>query len=143
MTFESEVRYKITAKSQSIIDFNLSDPAELLTLPEIISGWQLDLDTLIHEPKRLIILLYLQYHHIITFSCLKKLLNTSSGNLHFHLKSLAENNLLTITKSFLKYKLCTSLEITNYGSTRLRRYLTVFSDLHQLMKTPEYSTMSF
>ena len=138
LTFESEIGYKNITK---LIDLNYSDPTEIETLGDNLNDWQDDLDLLIHEPKRLRILLYLQHHHVITFSNLKKILATSSGNLYFHLKSLAENNLITITKSFLKYKLCTSLEITNYGKTRLRRYLSVFSDLHQLMDTRQYPTM--
>ena len=54
---------------------------EIGNTKEIISDLQINLDFLIHEPKRMAILLTLTKNPVITFSNLQKTICTTSGNL--------------------------------------------------------------
>src|SRR5437763_16507383 len=58
------------------------------------------LDRLIHERLRLGILSALSVNDSLTFNELKKLLETSDGNLSVHARKLEEAGYLSCTKSF-------------------------------------------
>ncbi|MHA1992545.1 MAG: transcriptional regulator [Candidatus Hodarchaeales archaeon] len=93
---------------------------------EYVKFLQSNLDPLIHEPKRLTILLILTKNPIITFTALQKILDTSSGNLTNHLKHLTKNDLVNISKIFIDTRPNTIVAITDKGKEKLKEYYLLF-----------------
>ncbi|MHA1984314.1 MAG: transcriptional regulator [Candidatus Hodarchaeales archaeon] len=93
---------------------------------EYVKFLQSNLDPLIHEPKRLTILLVLTKNPIITFTALQKILDTSSGNLTSHLKHLTKNDLVHISKIFIDTRPNTIVAITDVGKEKLKEYYLLF-----------------
>jgi DNA-binding MarR family transcriptional regulator len=83
----------------------------------------LALDRLIHERLRLGILSALAVNESLTFNDLKKLMQTTDGNLSVHARKLEEANYITCTKSFEGRVPRTEYAITAAGRRALERYL--------------------
>jgi DNA-binding MarR family transcriptional regulator len=81
------------------------------------------LDRLIHERLRLGILSALSVNQAITFTDLKKTLETSDGNLSVHARKLEEAGYVACTKSFEGRVPRTEYRITPAGRRALERYL--------------------
>ena len=83
----------------------------------------LALDRLIHERLRLGILSALAVNESLSFSDLKKLMQTTDGNLSVHARKLEEASYVTCTKSFEGRVPKTEYSITAAGRRALERYL--------------------
>ncbi len=82
------------------------------------------LDRLMHEKARLGILTsLLTQRNGLTFGDLKKLCNLTDGNLSRHLKSLEEEGLVDIQKSFANNRPQTLCLLTDSGRKRFIGYL--------------------
>jgi DNA-binding MarR family transcriptional regulator len=81
------------------------------------------LDRLIHERLRLGILSALSVNETLTFNELKKLLDTTDGNLSVHARKLEEAGYLSCQKSFEGRVPKTQYKLTAAGRRALERYL--------------------
>ncbi len=82
-----------------------------------------ELDRLIHERLRLGILSALAVNPTLSFNELKKLLNTTDGNLSVHARKLEEAEYINCDKSFAGRVPHTTYSITDSGRMALSRYL--------------------
>ncbi len=92
------------------------------------------LDRLIHERLRLGILSALVVNDRLTFNELKKLLETTDGNLSVHARKLEEAGYVTCTKSFEGRMPRTDYQITSAGRQSLERYLDHMEALIRAMR---------
>ena len=83
----------------------------------------LALDRLIHERLRLGILSALAVNESLTFNDLKKLMQTTDGNLSVHARKLEEAGYIGCAKSFEGRVPKTEYTITALGRRALERYL--------------------
>ena len=82
-----------------------------------------NLDRLIHERLRLGIISALAANESLTFSDLKKLMNTTDGNLSVHARKLEEAGYISCTKSFEGRMPKTAYALTPPGRKAFERYL--------------------
>jgi DNA-binding transcriptional ArsR family regulator len=92
------------------------------------------LDRLIHEKLRLGIVSALAASSSLTFSDLKKLLDTTDGNLSVHARKLEEAGYIRCTKSFEGRVPRTEYELTAPGRKALERYLNHMEALVNAMR---------
>src|SRR3954454_21003269 len=92
------------------------------------------LDRLIHERLRLGILSALSVNESLTFNELKKLLDTSDGNLSVHARKLEEAGYLSCTKSFEGRVPRSEYKLSAAGRRALERYLDHMEALIQAMR---------
>ena len=92
------------------------------------------LDRLIHERLRLGILSALSVNESLTFNELKKLLETTDGNLSVHARKLEEAGYLSCTKSFEGRMPRSDYQMTAAGRRALERYLDHMEALIQAMR---------
>jgi DNA-binding MarR family transcriptional regulator len=92
------------------------------------------LDRLIHERLRLGILSALSVNESLTFNELKKLLDTTDGNLSVHARKLEEAGYISCTKSFEGRMPKTEYKLTPGGRRALERYLDHMEALIQAMR---------
>ena len=83
----------------------------------------LDLDRLIHERLRLGIVSALAVNDRLTFNDLKRLLQTTDGNLSVHARKLEEAEYVACTKSFDGRVPRTEYRLTAAGRRALEKYL--------------------
>lgn len=83
----------------------------------------LELDRLIHERMRLGIVSALAVNDRLSFNDLKRLMQTSDGNLSVHARKLEEADYITCTKSFEGRVPRTEYRLTSQGRRALERYL--------------------
>ena len=81
------------------------------------------LDRLIHERMRLGIVSALAVHESLAFNDLKKLLQTTDGNLSVHARKLEEAQYIACTKFFEGRQPKTEYRLTPLGRKTLERYL--------------------
>jgi DNA-binding HxlR family transcriptional regulator len=81
------------------------------------------LDRLIHERIRLGIVSALAVNEALTFNELKKLLQTSDGNLSVHARKLEDAQYIKCTKSFAGRHPKTEYRLSASGRRALERYL--------------------
>ena len=93
-----------------------------------------DLDKVIHERMRLGIISALAANAKLSFNDLKKLLDTTDGNISVHARKLEEAGYLTCTKSFSGRMPLTEYSITKDGRKALERYLDHMEALIKAMK---------
>jgi len=92
------------------------------------------LDRLIHERLRLGILSALSVNESLTFVEIRKLLDTSDGNLSVHARKLEEAGYVSCTKSFAGRMPRTDYRLTAAGRRALERYLDHMEALIQAMR---------
>jgi DNA-binding HxlR family transcriptional regulator len=107
-------------------------PAAPVGLPAALSAP--NLDRLIHERLRLGILSALSVNQSLTFNELKKLLDTTDGNLSVHARKLEEAAYVACTKSFEGRVPKTEYRLTAAGRRALERYLDHMEALIQAMR---------
>ena len=83
----------------------------------------LALDRLIHERLRLGIVSALAVNEALTFNELKRLMQTTDGNLSVHARKLEDAGYVTCTKSFEGRMPKTEYRLTAPGRRALERYL--------------------
>jgi DNA-binding MarR family transcriptional regulator len=98
---------------------------------ERVSG---ELDRVIHERMRLGIISALAANEKLSFGDLKKLLNTTDGNISVHARRLEEAGYVTMQKSFKGRVPLTEYSITREGKRALERYLNHMEALIKAMK---------
>ena len=98
---------------------------------EAVSG---GLDKLIHERMRLGIISALAANERLSFSELKKLLNTTDGNISVHTRKLEEAGYLTCEKTFRGRTPLTEYAITAAGKQALSDYIEHMEALINAMK---------
>ncbi len=91
-------------------------------------------DRLVHERLRLGILSALTVNESLTFNELKKLLDTSDGNLSVHARKLEEAGYVACAKSFEGRMPRTDYRLTASGRRALDRYLDHMEALIQAMR---------
>lgn len=82
-----------------------------------------DLDRLIHERMRLAIVSSLAVNESLSFNELKRLLDTTDGNLSVHARRLEEAGYVACTKSFEGRMPRTEYRLSHEGRRALERYL--------------------
>jgi len=92
------------------------------------------LDRLVHERLRLGILSALSVNEALAFNELKKLLETTDGNLSVHARKLEEAGYISCSKSFEGRMPKTEYRITVPGRRALERYLDHMESLIQAMR---------
>ena len=92
------------------------------------------LDRLIHERLRLGILSALSVNESLTFNELKRLLETTDGNLSVHARKLEEAGYVSCTKSFEGRMPRSDYKLTAGGRRALERYLDHMEALIQAMR---------
>lgn len=90
-----------------------------------------ELDRLIHERLRLGIVSALAVNESLTFNELKKLLDTTDGNLSVHARKLEEADYVACSKSFEGRIPRTEYRLTAAGRRALDRYLNHMEALIQ------------
>ena len=100
---------------------------------EVLAGAP-KLDRLIHERLRLGILSALSVNESLTFNELKKLLDTTDGNLSVHARKLEEAGYVACTKSFEGRMPRTDYKLTAAGKRALERYLDHMEALIRAMR---------
>ena len=93
-----------------------------MTTP-IYPGAMMQLDRLIHEPARLLILSVLAGADEVEFRFLEELSGLSKGNLSSHMSKLETAELIAVEKSFRGKRPLTTLRITDSGRSALAGYL--------------------
>jgi DNA-binding HxlR family transcriptional regulator len=83
----------------------------------------LELDRLIHERMRLAIVSGLAVNHSLSFNELKRLLDTTDGNLSVHARKLEDARYIICTKSFEGRVPRTEYRLSALGRQALERYL--------------------
>jgi DNA-binding HxlR family transcriptional regulator len=91
-------------------------------------------DRLVHERLRLGILSALTVNESLTFNDLKKLLDTSDGNLSVHARKLEESGYVDCTKTFEGRIPRTQYRLTAAGRRALERYLDHMEALIRAMR---------
>ena len=94
----------------------------------------LDLDRLIHERMRLGIVSALAVNDSLSFNDLKKLLQTTDGNLSVHARKLEEAGYITCSKYFEGRLPKTDYRLTSVGRRALERYLAHMEALIEAVK---------
>ena len=92
------------------------------------------LDRLVHERLRLGILSALSVNSALTFNDLKRLLETTDGNLSVHARKLEEAGYVSCTKGFEGRVPRTEYRLTAAGRRALDRYLEHMEALIQAMR---------
>jgi DNA-binding HxlR family transcriptional regulator len=83
----------------------------------------LELDRLIHERMRLAIVSSLAVNHSLSFNELKRLLETTDGNLSVHARKLEDADYIVCTKTFDGRVPRTEYRLSSAGRRALERYL--------------------
>lgn len=94
------------------------------------------LDPLVHERVRLGIVSALAVNTSLTFPDVKKLLNTTDGNLSVHARKLEEAGYISCTKSFDGRIPKTEYSLTAAGRHALERYLNEMEHLIRAARHP-------
>ena len=81
-----------------------------------------DIDRLIHEPSRLIIMASLYVVQSADFLFLQNQTGMTPGNLSAHLSKLEDAGYVEVTKEFLDRKPHTALALTKRGRTAFKDY---------------------
>src|SRR5215472_3429938 len=92
------------------------------------------LDRLIHERIRLGVVSALAVNEALTFNDLKRLLNTTDGNLSVHARKLEEAGYVGCTKSFEGRVPRTEYRLTDQGRSALEKYLDHMEALIHAMR---------
>lgn len=93
-----------------------------------------NLDRIIHERMRLGIVSALAVNDSLTFNELKKLLQTTDGNLSVHARKLEEAEYVECTKSFAGRMPKTEYRLTAAGRSAFERYLNHMEALIHAMR---------
>jgi len=81
-----------------------------------------DIDKLVHEPARLMILSYLSVINSADFTFLMKQTELTRGNLSSHISKLEEASYVKVSKEFVDKIPRTLIRITTKGKNALKKY---------------------
>jgi DNA-binding MarR family transcriptional regulator len=94
----------------------------------------LELDRLIHERLRLGIVSALAVNESLTFNDLKRLLETTDGNLSVHARKLEDAEYIACTKSFDGRLPRTEYRLTPAGRRALEKYISHMESIIKAVK---------
>lgn len=83
-------------------------------------------DRILGPPASLTIMLLLYGHSRVQFSTLQQLLGLTPGNLNHHLRRLAKEGYIEVSKRFFARRLVTTISITTQGRSAFKRYVERF-----------------
>jgi len=109
-------------------------PVKTVAEQETVENALPNLDRVIHERMRLGIVSALAVNESLTFNELKKLLQTTDGNLSVHARRLEEAEYVECTKSFEGRMPKTEYRLTGAGRKAFERYLDHMEALIQAMR---------
>lgn len=109
-------------------------PVKTVAEQETVENALPNLDRVIHERMRLGIVSALAVNESLTFNELKKLLQTTDGNLSVHARRLEEAKYVECTKSFEGRMPKTEYRLTGAGRKAFERYLDHMEALIQAMR---------
>lgn len=112
---------------------NPFEPAGHKTVPPAVPNF----DRLIHEQIRLGIVSSLAVNASLTFNDLKRLLNTTDGNLSVHARKLEEAHYIVCTKSFEGRVPKTEYTLSAAGRKAFEKYLNHMEALVEAMREIE------
>lgn len=112
---------------------DLSAPETRAASPKEKSAAQ-NLDRLIHERLRLGIISALAANESLTFSDLKRLMNTTDGNLSVHARKLEDAGYISCSKFFEGRLPKSEYKLTAAGRRALENYLSHMESLIKQMK---------
>jgi DNA-binding MarR family transcriptional regulator len=93
------------------------------------------IDSILHSPPRLAIMIFLLPRLKATYSSIQKALKFTSGNLTAHLNKLEKSKMIVIQKGFVKAQPTTIIYLTDFGKERLREYAEILVNvLEQMLK---------
>jgi len=101
---------------------------------DAVSRVSAGLDRLIYEPIRLRIVSALAVNPSLSFNELKKLLDTTDGNLSVHARKLEDANYIVCSKSFEGRMPKTQYRLTDTGRRALEKYLNHMEALIQAIR---------
>ncbi len=107
---------------------------DLEAAPGTAVGAAQQLDRLVHERLRLGILSALSVSESLTFTELKKFLDTTDGNLSVHARKLEEAGYIACSKGFAGRVPRTDYRLTAAGRKALDRYLDHMEALIRVMR---------
>ena len=90
--------------------------------PVIMESLIGELDSTLHVPVRLGILMLLHLNSSLTFSVIQKGLGVTPGNLSTHLTKLDTEGFITKEKAFVNLRPTTLVQITMEGRKALKKY---------------------
>ena len=121
--------------SAAAVPLTPSPPAAKRPVPVPVTKIGLpDLDRVIHERIRLGIISALAANPSLTFNDLKKLLDTTDGNLSVHARKLEDAGYIRCMKSFEGRMPKTEYRLTEDGSRALTKYIDHMEALIQSMR---------
>lgn len=109
-------------------------PVKPVAEQEAVENALPNLDRVIHERMRLGIVSALAVNDSLTFNELKKLLQTTDGNLSVHARRLEEAEYVECSKSFEGRMPKTEYRLTSAGRKAFERYLDHMEALIQAMR---------
>jgi len=109
------------ARNLAKLKTNVED--NTLRLEKAAGNVSSDLDKVIHERMRLGIISALAANEKLSFNDLKRLLDTTDGNVSVHARKLEDAGYVTMKKSFAGRTPLTEYKITKDGRKALERYL--------------------
>jgi DNA-binding MarR family transcriptional regulator len=121
-------------RSNLAISREIEEQTPNLRLEKAAENVSNDLDKVIHERMRLGIISALAANESLSFNDLKRLLNTTDGNVSVHARKLEEAEYLTCEKSFKGRVPLTEYRITQAGREALEKYLNHMEALIKAMK---------
>lgn len=97
-----------------------------------------EVNRIIHEPARQLLLLYIYSSEKLDFTYLKKETGMTQGNLSSHLNKLESEGYINSEKQFLNKRPLTIFRVTDLGRSAFQEYVNdmhlYFSDLKRLVK---------
>jgi len=89
----------------------------------------LQLDRVIHEKGRLAIMAMLAASAELSFTELRDSLNMTDGNLTTHVRTLQEEGLVSVTKSYQKNRPLTTCSLTAAGRKAFAEYINLLEQI--------------
>ncbi len=93
-----------------------------------------DLNKIFDNRIRVGIMSVLSVNEVLSFNDLKELLQLTDGNLASHLKTLEDNEYITVKKGFIGRKTNTTYSITEKGKRDFQEHLDVLEKIIRQMK---------
>jgi len=120
--------------ARNLAKLKTNEPENTLRLEKAAGNVSNDLDKVIHERMRLGIISALAANEKLSFNDLKRLLDTTDGNVSVHARKLEDAGYVTMKKSFAGRTPLTEYKITKDGRKALERYLDHMEALIRAMK---------
>ena len=93
-----------------------------------------NLNKIFDNRVRVGIMSVLSVNEVLTFNDLKELLQLTDGNLATHLKTLEDNEYISIKKGFIGRKTSTTYKITEQGRKAFQEHLDALEKIIRQMK---------